>query len=220
MSDKYKKHEFRLTADCGRFLYVLCEALKNACRQYGDGIVKDIRTKAEDLMFLIDRANQMEAGSVPRLQSQYKAIALRDEIQLLLDPACRLAEAGIKKQGQLERMIENIKQPLRNWYISDLKKRAEYAEQTYRKAVKNYKQAAEDEKAVKNYSDKHPSERIMEALDMAESLSRVRYEQMTEARQRFDKAQGDLYSKMTKDYTLLADVLKEIEEEKVDDSRK
>lgn len=220
MPDKYKKHEFRLTADCGRFLYALCEALKNAGRQYGDGIVMDIRTKAEDMMFLIDRANRMKAGSIPRLQSQYKAIAVRDEIQLLLDPACRLAEAGIKKQGQLERMIEDIKQPLQNWYISDLKRRAEYAEHTYRKTVKSYEQAAEDEKAVKNYSDEHPSERITEALDMAQSVTRVRYRQMTDAQQELDKAQMNLYSKMTKDYTLLADVLKKIEEEKADNGRK
>ena len=218
MPDKYKNHEFRIASDCGKFLYALCEAMKNADRQYRDGIIKDIRQKTEEMMYLLDRANRLKAGSIPRLQAQYRAVGLRDEIQTLLDPACRLAYTGTKKQGMLEKMLENLKQPLYNWYVSDLKKKASYDEQAYRKAVSDYKEALKNEEAIKGYGKRHPGEKASEALDMAESLSRVRYEQMTEARQRFDKAQGDLYSKMTKDYTLLADVLKEIEEEKTDDS--
>ena len=200
MPDKYKNHEFRIASDCGKFLYALCEAMKNADRQYRDGIIKDIRQKTEEMMYLVDRANHLKAGSIP------------------LDPACRLAYTGTKKQGMLEKILENIKQPLYNWYVSDLKKKASYDEQAYRKAVSDYKEALKNEETIKGYGKRHPGEKASEALDMAESLSRVRYEQMTEARQRFDKAQGDLYSKMTKDYTLLADVLKEIEEEKTDDS--
>ena len=115
------RNDFRLIKLAQNLFSDICEIQSVADKGYRYTVCQDIRKKSEDVVHYIRRANRLDSGSEDRIQLQFKADELLEDIKDLLPPVGKLLKIGVKYEAQIELSIEKLQNPLHNWMERDQK---------------------------------------------------------------------------------------------------
>jgi len=210
------KDKFQVIALCEKFLCRFCETLKGCDREYRETVVKDLYMDIKKMMCYIQFANdRLKRGSKKRLELQAEAIQISDNLLTMLDSVCRLCKTGSKKQAALDKDLCYIHDKLKNWYASDQNAHVQYLQKQMMDVQKKFRESVDYYNRINEWCTLHPTEKNNEALEQSKSYCRAQKAAYDTLKAEYDKANGEL-SKMTSiDYTLMGQVLKEIESGKV-----
>ena len=111
------KREFRVIKLCQKLCKDIVEVQGVADKSYRFTICQDVRKKSEDVIHLVRKANDLPAGSEKRIELQFRADELLEEIKDLIWVVGKLLNTGAKKEAQIELSIENLQIPLHNWHL-------------------------------------------------------------------------------------------------------
>ena len=207
------KREFRVIKLCQKLCKGIVEMQATADKGYRFTICQDIRKKSEDVIHIVRRANDLPAGTDERINLQYRADELLEEIKDLIWVVGKLLNTGEKKEAQIELSIENLQLPLHNWMERDQKISVSVREKNVRKLSWVLYQAKKIYETVNEYYKKNRSERIVIALDESKSRFRLAHENYENAIKSYDEAVRRLRTtqeKYHKDDSVLSEVLNEI----------
>jgi hypothetical protein len=210
------KDKFQVISLCEKFLCRFCETLKGCDREYRETVVKDLYMDIKKMMCYIQYANdRLKRGSKKRLELQAEAIQISDNLLTMLDSVCRLCKTGAKKQAALDKDLCYIRDKLKNWYASDQNAHVQYLQKQMMDVQKKFRESVDYYNRINEWCTLHPTEKNNEALEQSKSYCRAQKAAYDALKAEYDKANGEL-SKMTSiDYTLMGQVLKEIESGKV-----
>ena len=210
------KDKFQIISLCEKFLCRFCETLKGCDREYRETVVKDLYMDIKKMMCYIRYANdRLKRGSKKRLELQVEAMHISDNLLTMLDSVCRLCKTGAKKQAALDKDLCYIHDKLKNWYASDQNAHVQYLQKQMMDVQKKFRESVDYYNRINEWCTLHPTEKNNEALEQSKSYCRAQKAAYDALKAEYDKANGEL-SKMTSiDYTLMGQVLKEIESGKV-----
>ena len=205
--------EFRLFKDCQRICAEIIDIEGNADKRYRYTLCKDLRERAEQIVFLIRRANKLPPGHEKRFEYQSQCRELLEQLKDLIWISGKTLMLGPKREASIEASIENAENKLQNWIESDEKRVVAYYRQLYDSRLSQFNEAIENYKLIVEYCKTHDDERSREALDDATSRGRIAQDRYVEARDKYNKSNEKLrihQNKYHKDDSVLAQVLKEI----------
>lgn len=209
------KNKFLIITLCEKFLCRFCETLKGCDKEYRETIVRDLYLDIKKLMCTVQYANdRLKRGSPKRLELQYSALRTSEDLITMLDSVCRLCRTGAKKQAALDKDLCIIRDKLSNWYTSDLSSHNQYLLNQYTKAGEEFKKSKDIYCKINDWYLKDPSEKNREALEQSKSYCRAMQNKFIESKAAYDRSTAKLSESASTDYTIMGQVLKEIETDK------
>lgn len=206
------KDKFQIITLCEKFLCRFCETLKGCDKEYRETIVRDLYLDIKKLMCTVQYANdRLKRGSPKRLELQYSALQTAENLITMLDSVCRLCRTGAKKQAALVKDLCLIRDKLSNWYTSDLGSHNQYLLNQYTKVREEFNKSKDIYYKINDWCKKNPSEKNREALEQSKSYCRALKDKLVEAKAAYDRSTAKLSENASTDYTLMGQVLKEIE---------
>ena len=206
------KDKFQVIALCEKFLCRFCETLKGCDREYRETVVKDLYMDIKKMMCYIQYANdRLKRGSKKRLELQAEAIQISDNLLTMLDSVCRLCKTGAKKQAALDKDLCYIRDKLKNWYVSDYNAHTQYLQKQLVEEQKKFRESVDYYYKINEWCKSHPTEKNNEALEQSKSYCRAKKASYDAIKSEYDKANEKLLNMSSIGYTLMGQVLKEIE---------
>lgn len=204
---------FRLSEQASTFYQNIFLYFKGADKFYRATIVNKLVDDAENIMYLIADTNRLlYAGTMPRIRRQEKALETCDRIRVRLHDCCQICLVSKFNENILTQSLDCLGSAIRNWYISDLKRRAGQLEIAVND--KRHKLAAAEAayNEVTEYKKTCDNDVVEMACTEAEMLVKQCKDELESLEAECKEAVGKLYDEpITSDYTALGKVLTSIQ---------